>query len=75
MILETSYSWGGNNRTERPALDVTNRTTAGLAGGVGATWGNFGLEARYETALGPSSAQGLKSSLNAGYALASYTLR
>ncbi|CAA9244508.1 MAG: hypothetical protein AVDCRST_MAG56-1652 [uncultured Cytophagales bacterium] len=75
MILETSYSWGGTNRTERPALAVTNRTTAGLAGGIGATWGNFGLEARYETALGPSAARELRSSVNTAYALASYTLR
>lgn len=72
---ETSYSSGATYHNQAPALDGLGRFSFGTVGGGGVTVGNFGLEARYEKASGPSNHSRLRSSTRSIYFLVSYTLR
>lgn len=72
---EAVFTSGATYYNQAPALEGLGRFNFGIVGGGGVTAGNFGLEARYERAAGPSNHPGLSSSTQSVYLLASYTLR
>lgn len=72
---EAAFTSGAMYYNQAPALEGLGRFNFGVVGGGGVTVGNFGLEARYERAAGPSNHSGLRSSTQSVYLLANYTLR